>query len=683
MASKKLPESTQNLTYKIVQPGFKETVKTIDAACKEQQTLLKKRLAAIAQSGKDFKTSVAALERALNDLSQSLTPLIFMKYVSEDPKLREAADRCETAVDQMRIDIFGQEDLFLALKKAKASKEKLSPEDTKLMDEYLLSFKRNGLELSAAKRKEFLKKKKRIVQLESAFGKELIEWKDWCEFTKEELEGLPASFVERLEKTPKGKFKVTVKYPDYYPFMENAKNIEARRKLEEKFYNRGGAKNKARFAETLKLRHEAAKMLGYSSHAAFVLDDRMAKTPKAVSAFLDRITQRLVKRGKQDLKELLAAKKADLGEKNAKTFLSHDWRYYDNQIKKQKHQIDMQVIKEYFPLDVVNRGMFEIYETLLGVKFVEDKSIPSWHPSATPYRVVRDGKTVAIFFMDLFPREGKYGHAAAFTLIQGNLNDDGSYQLPMSSIVANFNPPTKDTPSLLEHGEVKTLFHEFGHIMHQVLTTAKWASFAGTSVKRDFVEAPSQMLENWVWETETLPKLSGHYKDPSKKLPKDQIDRLVKAKDLHVGVRYLRQLLFALLDQRYHTKPTADTTKVYADLSREIMMIPIPPKTLPEAGFGHLMGGYDSGYYGYLWSEVFAADMFTRFEKEGLLSSKVGADYLNWILRPGGTLEPMELIENFLGRKPNEEAFFKSIGLAEEKELGRGRKPGQELGTSR
>lgn len=648
------------------QPSFSATVADIDAACKNEPEKLKARLDAIAKTGTDgtYENACLPLEYALTDLQQTLTPLIFLKYVSEKPEIREAAGRCEMAIEQMRVDVFAREDLYIPLKAAAARPitKALPPADKKLLEEFILAFKRNGLELTPEKRKEFIEKRKRIVQLETDFSKELIEWNDWVEFTQAQLEGLPESFIHRLEKTPQGKYKVTVKYPDYYPFMENAKNPESRRLLEEKFYMRGGKKNLQRLDETLALRYETAKMLGYADHASYILDDRMAKRPANVSDFLDRVGKKLKEKGAEELRALVRIKNEDLGNKSDGKIHSHDWRYYDNQIKKQLHKIDMQKIKEYFPLSVVNRGMFEIYQSLLGVTFVEDKSLAAWHPSVTPYRVVRGGETVAIFYMDLFPRDGKYGHAAAFTLIQGCRNADKTYEIPVSAIVANFNPPADGKPSLLEHGEVETLFHEFGHIMHQVLTTATHATLSGTSVKRDFVEAPSQMLENWVWEAPALAKLSGHY-ETGKPLPVDQIQRLVDAKLLNVGLKYLRQLLFATLDQRYHGVPPKDSTAVYAQLSKELMQIPIPEKTLPQAGFGHLMGGYDSGYYGYLWSEVYAQDMFTRFEKEGLLNASTGGDYLKWILQPGGEREPMELITRFLAREPNEIAFFKSLGL--------------------
>ena len=276
---------------------------------------------------------------------------------------------------------------------------------------------------------------------------------------------------------------------------------------------------------------------------------------------------------------------------------------------------------------------------------------------------VENNNTVAKFYMDLFPRKGKYGHAAAFTLTSGHETAEGGYLMPMSSIVANFNAPSEGEPSLLTHNQVETLFHEFGHIMHQVLTRAKYATFSGTRVKRDFVEAPSQMLESWCWEKESLQKLSGHYKDTSKKLPDELIQKMVDAKLANVGITYLRQVMFATLDMEYHTHSNVNTTEVYARLAKDIMLVPIPDGTMPQASFGHLMGGYDAGYYGYLWSEVYAADMYTRFEQAGLLDEKAGSDYRKWILEPGGEKPPLDLISGFLGRQPNQDAFLKSLGL--------------------
>ena len=442
--------------------------------------------------------------------------------------------------------------------------------------------------------------------------------------------------------------------------MENSTDANARKQLEEKFFRRGGAKNKDLLDEAIALRRTLARTLGYKTHADFVLAKRMAKTPDQVSKFLSRLQEKLIPKGRADLAELQALKNAATS--GQEPLRSYDWRYYENELKKKKYQVDHELIRRYFPLEQVLSGLFETFETLLGVQFERAETASTWHSSVRTYRIARDSKTVAHFYMDLFPRDGKYGHAAAFTLVGGHRKPDGGYQIPVSAIVANFTPPSEQTPALLEHQEVETLFHEFGHIMHQVLTTAQFASYSGTSVKNDFVEAPSQMLENWVWDEPSLTRLSGHYQT-NEKIPKDLVDRLVQSKLANSGIRYLRQLSLALIDMTYHTADTVDATAVYERISREVMLIPIPAETYPQASFGHLMGGYDSGYYGYLWSEVYAQDLFSRFEREGLFNSNTGADYRRWILEPGGLKDPFALIKGFLGREPNEDAFFRSLGL--------------------
>jgi Zn-dependent oligopeptidase len=265
--------------------------------------------------------------------------------------------------------------------------------------------------------------------------------------------------------------------------------------------------------------------------------------------------------------------------------------------------------------------------------------------------------------MDLYPREGKYKHAAAFTLLQGRELPDGSYQKPASAIVANFDKPTPERPSLIPHSDVETLFHEFGHIMHQTLTRAKYQRFSGSSVARDFVESPSQMFQNWVWKEEVLDRVSGYYQDRTKKLPKELIAKLLAAKNADSGLVYLRQNFFATYDMSLHTAPeVADTTALYGKLMKEVSLIPMSAGTVPEASFTHLMG-YDAGYYGYLWSEVYALDGFSRFVKEGLLSEKVGREYRREVLEKGGSREEGVSLRAFLGREPSDEAFLKNIGL--------------------
>jgi len=271
-----------------------------------------------------------------------------------------------------------------------------------------------------------------------------------------------------------------------------------------------------------------------------------------------------------------------------------------------------------------------------------------WEETVTQYRVL-DAETkdvVGVFYMDMFPREGKYGHAACFGLQPGCIDPvSGKRLLPVAACVCNFTKPTPEQPSLLQHGEVETLFHEFGHVMHQICALAKFARFAGTSVERDFVEAPSQMLENWCWEEESLRRMSGHFKDHSKPLPTELITTLVRARNANQGILDKRQILLGTFDQTIHTQPKADTAAELAKLWQDIWHIEMTPGTNMAASFGHLAGGYDAQYYGYMWSDVFAADMFhARFKREGILNEKVGRDYRRCILAPGGSKDATEML---------------------------------------
>jgi Zn-dependent oligopeptidase len=308
--------------------------------------------------------------------------------------------------------------------------------------------------------------------------------------------------------------------------------------------------------------------------------------------------------------------------------------------------------------------MLAVYQKLLGLKFRKIENAALWHPDVKLYEITDDagGEPIAYFYMDLFPRDGKYKHAAAFSLLTGRALPEGRYQKPVSAMVANFNKPTQNAPSLLTHDEVETFFHEFGHIMHQTLTKARYARFAGSATARDFVEAPSQMLENWVWDADIVGSLSGHYQDRSKKLPKELLDKMLAAKNVNSGLVHLRQLLFGSVDQNYHGVPPSDTTVVYSRLAKDVAMIPTSPGTHPEASFGHLMG-YDAGYYGYLWSKVYAEDMFSKFKAEGVLNPVLGRRYRVEILERGSSRDEMESLKAFLGREPDEDAFLESIGL--------------------
>ncbi len=612
---------------------------------------------------RSFDNTPWALDQIGADLSDQTASDTFLKYVSVSSATREAGNVCETLLGQFSVDMYSREDLYRALKEYAAKGEALTGESKRLVDKQLLDFKRSGLELPKEKRREIVDLRKKLVELEATFGKNINEYKDFALFDLAELEGLPEDFVARLEKVD-GKYKVGLDYPDFFPFMENSTNPAARRVMEGKFNDRATLQNLPVLKDVLALRLKAARQLGYPTHASFVLEDRMAKDPKTVAAFITRLRKKVKVLGTDELEVLKALKVVFEGRASDGKFNAWDWRFYDNQLKKAKYSVDNQKIKEYFPADHVTEQMLVVYQKLLGLKYRQIVDAATWHPDVKLYEITdaAGGEPIAYFYLDLFPREGKYKHAAAFSMITGRVMPDGRYQKPVSSMVANFAKSTKDRPSLLTHDEVETFFHEFGHIMHQTLTKARYGRFSGSATARDFVEAPSQMLENWVWDREVLQSLSGHYLDRSKPLPAELLNKMLAAKNVNSGLVTLRQLLFGSVDQLYHGNPPADTTKAYARLAAEVSMIPMSPGTHPEASFGHLMG-YDSGYYGYMWSKVYAEDMYSLFKEGGALNPQLGRRYRTEILEKGSSRDEMESLKAFLLREPNEDAFLESIGL--------------------
>ncbi|MCI5071435.1 Zn-dependent oligopeptidase [bacterium] len=648
---------------------FNLDAKQITEHCQQAIKQLDMRLSSIENLNPDsvsFNNTFVAFDQSLGDFSDIYLPLVFFNSVSADKSLRDSAFNCQQQVNQFYVDLYTREKLYRVLHSFKNKHDylELKPVDKRLVDKTLLAFERSGMKLNQHQRSRYNKLSKALSELQSQFSKNLAEHTDNTELTKSDLEGLPESFLEQLEKTKGNTYIVTLAYPHYFSIMENAKKASTRKLLQTKFFKRGGKQNIALFQQALRIRHILAKIMGYKNHAAFILEERMAKTPENVEHFLKDLTNKLRPKLKQELDQLLALKQK---EQPGTTHLNDwDWRYYMNQLKKEKYQVDQELIKEYFPAKTVIKGMFDIYQTLFNVKFNQIDNHFAWHKDAQLFSITEnnDPNPVAYFYMDLYPRNNKYPHAAAFTLKSGRLLPDGSYNKPVSAIVANFPQPSQDTPSLLPINQVETLFHEFGHIMHQTLTRAPYLAFSGTSVARDFVETPSQVLENWVWDERMLNKFSGHYQNASQTLPKDLLDKILASKLCDTGLHYCRQLMFATVDLKYHTSNgKLDPIKLWSDVQKDIFSIPMPEDSLKVAGFGHLMGGYDSAYYGYLWAEVYAADLFTRFEKNGLLDQNAGLDYKKWILEKGGSQDAEVLIEGFLQRSSNNNAFIQSLGL--------------------
>ncbi len=641
-----------------------ELLEDCSNAKKRAETALA-QIASFSAPTRTFDNTVWALDRAMYDLSDEAAADVFLEQVALSSSVRDAGNQCDVLLSQFSVDVYSREDLYKALKDYAAKTEALKGEDARLLEKTLLDFKRSGLELPADKRARLREIRKKIAKLESEFGRNINESKESVLFDRARLDGVPEDLIARLPRAG-DKYQVGVDYPTYFPFMENARDPEARRQLEAKFNDRAAHVNTGLLAEALGLRREAAGLLGYRSHAQYAQELNMAKDPKTVAAFLKRLRGRLEPLGRDELSVLCAFKRGMEGRGSDGRIHAWDWRYYDNLLRKTKYEVDSEKVREYFPTDLVVEQMLGVYQTLLGLKFREIPKPLTWHPDVKLYEIVdaAGGEPIGYFYMDLFPREGKYKHAAAFNLVVGRRRLDGTRQKPVSAIVANLDKPGAERPSLLNHDEVETLFHEFGHIMHQTLTKADYGRFAGSNVARDFVEAPSQMLQNWVWDPAVLQSLSGHYKDRTKKLPKELLDKMLAAKNADIGLITLRQLLFGTVDMAYHgPRPPSDTTKAYRRLSEEVSLIPMSEGTHPQASFGHVMGGYDAGYYGYLWSKVYAQDMFSAFQAGGVMDPAVGRRYRQEVLERGSTRDERETLRAFLGREPNEDAFFESIGL--------------------
>lgn len=607
---------------------------------------------------RNFNNTIAAFESATTVFEEAVTIPIFLAYTSDNAALREAAQELELKISKYSVDLYTREDIFTALNQYAQKEDKtISEVDKRLTKKALLDFKNNGLGLPEKKRNIVKELMKQLISLELTFSKNLREVKDYLAVTEEELAGLPEDFKKSLKKDAEGKYMITMNYPDYLPFMDNAQNSESRRKLEALYNNRCGEVNTKIMEEAIVLRKKIAKMLGYKTFADYVLSDRMAGNAETVMTFLERMWSKLKLKGKRELKDRLKLK-------GGKDRILHAWetRYYNNLLNKTKYSVDNEKIKEYFPLETVISGMFNVFGRILGAKF-ESANLPVWHKDVRAYEVKNnDGRLVAYFYFDLFPRDGKYKHAACFGIRSGYELPDGAYQLPAAAIVANFPPPSGDNPSLLKFDDVVTLFHEFGHVTHNIFTTAKYARFSGTSVSRDFVEVPSQMLENWAYNPEVLKVISGHYKNPSEKLPNEIINKIIAARNMDSGLAYLRQLFFGILDMKYHTaKGKVDTTKVYQKLMKKISLIPMSDGTHPQASFGHLMGGYEAGYYSYLWSRVIAVDLFGRFNDTGVMNEETGKRYRDIILAPGRSYDESGQVRKFLGRDVTEESFLKDI----------------------
>ncbi|EXJ90594.1 thimet oligopeptidase [Capronia coronata CBS 617.96] len=664
---------------------------------------------------KDANFHNVLLPMAHDENQQSLKTHIlgFYQSVSTDQALRDASTEAEKLMDDFSIEAAMREDVFQLVDAALKRGDKLDAESQRLLEKEHKSYVRNGLNIPAGpKRDRFKEIKKRLSQLSIAFSKNLNEEKGGLWFTAEELDGVPEDVISLLKKED-GKYWLTFKYPDLFPTLKYATNTATRQKVFVANENKCN-QNVPLFREAILLRDEAARLLGYPNHAAFRIEDKMAKTPKTVDDFLGDLRSRLSQGGLDEIETLKALKQADVesrGEKFDGHYFLWDHRFYDRMMEEKDYQLDQQLISEYFPLQTTIQGMLEIFEQLFGLAFVEivgadrDAIASSgkgsdivWHEEVQVFSVWDDegegAGFVGYLYLDLFPRTGKYGHAANFNLQPGFITENGTRRYPATALVCNFSKPTAKKPSLLKHDEVTTLFHELGHGIHDLVSRTTYSRFHGTNTVRDFVEAPSQMLENWCWTPSQLKALSKHYSTlssdyyaawkeaagaegkPEERIPDDLIEKLIKTKNLNGALFNLRQLHFGIFDMAIHEPKDHDSleamniSETYNFLRKDISKIE-GPEVLGEghgwgngqATFGHLMGGYDAGYYGYLSSQVYSTDMFYSVFKKNPMDPKEGRRYRHTVLEKGGSQDEMTTLIDFLGREPKTDAFYEELGI--------------------
>jgi thimet oligopeptidase len=619
----------------------------------------------INDNSRTFSNTLLALDNLYNELTKIHELESLLAFVHPDKDIRDECLTQTAVLEKFFNEIALSEPLYKAVKNYSKTDEAKSLQDgrKKYLKETIEEFERNGFALPKEKRNRLKKIQDKLSDLGIQFDANISSHKDFLIVSEKEIDGLPDDYKEE-HRQDDGTYKIGLAYPSYVPFMKYSKSDEARKKLAEKYKNIAADKNLDVLKQILIEREKMAHLLGYKTYAEYRTENRMAKNPKNVWDFENRLKGKVTEKAKKDYQELLEVKRKYKNDASIQTIESWEAAFYNNILLKEKYKLDHQKLKAYFDLNQVISGLFNIAQHLYDIEFKEVENASVWHGDVRFFEVLEHGKLIARFYLDLFPRPDKYNHAALFGMIPGKKMEDG-YQIPTASLVCNFPKPTKDKPALMLHSDVETLFHEFGHLMHDLLTKAELSAQAGTNVARDFVEMPSQIFEHWAWEYDALKQFAKHYKT-GEVLPKSWHDKMLASKNAGSGLHVLQQIFYGILDFTFHDKynPNGNqsTTELVKELQNKITLYKYQENTHFEAGFGHL-NGYAAGYYSYLWALVFAEDMFSVFLDNGIMDKATGLKFRKTVLERGSTTEEMEIVKEFLGREPNEKAFLKSIGL--------------------
>ncbi len=594
----------------------------------------------------------------LNDLSAKIG-MISQTYT--DDSARNAANDGSQALADYQTSLILNVPFYKAFKRyADTSLPVLKPNQKKYVQEQIRIFENNGMKLDSNGRKRLQVISDKMNMLGISFDRNIGMYKDSIIYSEKDLQGIP-EIQKNVWRRQAGLYVLYVNTPNFTEILEHAAVTDTRKLMLTRYLNRAYPQNIKVLDSLLYYRQQYAKMLGYRSYAAYALTNKMADNPQTVWNFENNLIQKLTPRVTTDLASIRAIKHQMYPEL-PDTIFSWDVRYYKNVLLDTKYQLNTDELKEYFEMNETISGIFEVYHRLLGITVKEVSGRPTWYSKVRSFEMYVGTKKVGNFYFDLYPRQDKYTHFACFPISEANVIS-GKEILPVAALICNFPEGAKGDPTLLSHEDVITFFHEFGHLVHFMVVRSNLASQPYT-IKSDFVEAPSQFLENFCWEYKALKIFAKNYKT-GEVLPESLFNKLKATQHVLDGVYYMQQLYYGLIDftfeDKYDSIKGMDLTTVTKNLQR-ITQVPFPEGTHFIASFGHL-NGYGANYYGYLWSLVFAQDIFSVFEKNGVMDAKTGERYRKEILEVAASEEEMDMLRNFLGREPNSEAFMKSLGL--------------------
>jgi oligopeptidase A len=631
-----------------------------------------------------WENLVAPIEEVDDRLSRIWSPVSHMNSVMNNEELREAYESCLPLLSEYGTWVGQHKGLFEAYKALKASDEfaTLTPAKQKTINNELRDFELSGIGLPLAEQKRYGEISKRMSELGSKFSNNVLDaTMGWTKHITDvnELAGMPESALAAAKATAEAKdlegYLLTLEMPSYLPVMTYCDNQALRQEMYEAYVTRASDRgpnagkwdNSEIIAEQLKLRYEIAKMLGFNSFSEKSLATKMAETPDQVLGFLNDLAKRAKPQGEKEVQELHAFVEQEFGVSELNLW---DIGYYSEKQKQHLFEISDEQLRPYFPESKVINGLFEVLNRVFGMSVKEREGVDTWHESVRFFDIFdAQGSLRGSFYLDLYAREHKRGGAWMDDCRGRRINAQGELQTPVAYLTCNFNKPVGGKPALFTHDEVVTLFHEFGHGIHHMLTQVAVGAVAGINgVPWDAVELPSQFLENWCWEEEALAFISGHY-ETGEPLPKEMLDKMLAAKNFQSAMFILRQLEFGLFDFTLHTNYDPDAgpkvLETLADVKAKVAVLPSLEWNRFSHSFSHIFaGGYSAGYYSYLWAEVLSSDAFSRFEEEGIFNTDTGQSFLNNILEMGGSEEPMELFKRFRGREPSIDALLRHAGIA-------------------